>query len=49
MVSRRKRVRLKETLDFVLNSDNSDCDTSVVIYPVMKKMMLIASWKINDN
>lgn len=43
IVSERKLLRLKETIDFVLNSDNSDCDTSVVIYPVMKKMMLIAS------
>ena len=32
-------------MDFVLNSDNSDsdCDMSVAIYPVLKKMILIAS------
>ena len=43
MASRRKRVRLKEVIDFVLNVDNSDCDTSAVAYPVMNKMILIAS------
>ena len=30
-------------IDFVSNSDNSDCDTSVVVYAVMKKMILIVS------
>ena len=29
MASRRNRVRLEETVGFVSNSDNSDCDTSV--------------------
>ena len=45
MASQRKRVGLKETIDLVLNSDNSDndCDMPVAIYSVMKKMILIAS------
>ena len=29
-MSRRKRVWMKEAIDFVLNSSNSDCNTSVI-------------------
>ena len=41
MASRRNCVRLEEAIDFILNSDNSDCDTFVGGYPVMNKMILI--------
>ena len=49
MVSRRKCVKLEEAIDFALNSNKSDCETSVGDLSSDKEGNLDCQLENNDN